>query len=247
MRNTLAVIIHTPFRSGLLTLLLATTVLAAASSDAEIYKHADEYGNITYSDEPPTPKAKPIKLKPLNTAPAIEIRSQRAAAPTPTTPPTRNTTPNGAAATNGNAKPPSLSTTAVPPTATATDALAPSPAPSEQHAKRSLPASSTGHYKLRIASPKQDFRYGPSDKMLNVIILSKQKLNDAHQFQLYVDGQPKGAVTQLNNINVTLTPEMRGQVTLIVAVVDSLGTRIETSAPVTILVNHSANRSTSNQ
>lgn len=227
--------------STLLKLLVAVTVFATTDSLADIYKHVDEYGNISYSDEPPTPKAKPIKLKPLNTAPAIEIRSQQAPTQVSSDQPIDRQAADRAPTMADDA---TRTTTPVMPAPSKT--LTPSPTPAPQ-AKRDLPRSSAGPYKLRIASPKQDFRYGPDDKILNVIILSKQKLDETHQFQLYVDGKPQGQTTRLNNINFTFSPEMRGQITLIVAVVDALGTRIETSAPVTILVNRNADSSISNQ
>ncbi|WP_185233208.1 DUF4124 domain-containing protein [Teredinibacter franksiae] len=46
----------------------------ASNAAAEIYKHVDEYGNVTYTDDPPTADAKTLKLKPINTTPAVELK-----------------------------------------------------------------------------------------------------------------------------------------------------------------------------
>lgn len=50
----------------------------AMMADSEtIYRHVDRYGNVTYSDEPPATggAAEEIKLKPVNTAPPVEVRA----------------------------------------------------------------------------------------------------------------------------------------------------------------------------
>ncbi|SMF22297.1 protein of unknown function [Alteromonadaceae bacterium Bs31] len=51
-------------------LLLATSPFSLAE---KVYKHVDEDGNVTYSDEPPTKNAKQIQVPSINTVPAIEI------------------------------------------------------------------------------------------------------------------------------------------------------------------------------
>ncbi|ACR12279.1 conserved hypothetical protein [Teredinibacter turnerae T7901] len=47
-------------------------LITVAASAQTIYKSVDQYGNVTYSDEPPTnATAEKLELKPLNTTPAI--------------------------------------------------------------------------------------------------------------------------------------------------------------------------------
>jgi hypothetical protein len=51
-----------------LQLLLATwLVIATIPASAQVYKHVDEDGNITFTDQPP-PNSTPVEISPLNTA-----------------------------------------------------------------------------------------------------------------------------------------------------------------------------------
>lgn len=54
-------------------LCLAPVLLAPAPAEAQIYKTVDEDGNVVYTDEPPTPDAKPIQLEPLNTVESHKV------------------------------------------------------------------------------------------------------------------------------------------------------------------------------
>lgn len=66
--------------SPLVSFVTASLITVAASAQT-IYKSVDEYGNVTYSDEPPAnATAEKLELKPLNTTPAITP------APTPSPP-----------------------------------------------------------------------------------------------------------------------------------------------------------------
>jgi len=70
-------------------LLLPFALTHAIKSWADqIYKHVDQYGNVTYSDEPPTSSAQALELKPLNTTPATRAKptpsAQPSLAPEPT-------------------------------------------------------------------------------------------------------------------------------------------------------------------
>ena len=47
-------------------LLLTLLLTFAPSVFAEVYKTVDENGNVTYTDQPPTPDAKPVKLRELS-------------------------------------------------------------------------------------------------------------------------------------------------------------------------------------
>lgn len=50
----------------LLTICLMFTVVAA---QAQVYKTVDEHGNVVYTDQPPTPDAKPVQLRGLTVVP----------------------------------------------------------------------------------------------------------------------------------------------------------------------------------
>ncbi|WP_018277397.1 DUF4124 domain-containing protein [Teredinibacter turnerae] len=66
--------------STLVSFVTASLITVAASAQT-IYKSVDQYGNVTYSDEPPAnATAEKLELKPLNTTPAITP------APTPNPP-----------------------------------------------------------------------------------------------------------------------------------------------------------------
>ena len=53
----------------MLRLLLAIWVASAGlTSHAQVYKHVDEDGNITFTDQPP-PNATPVEINPTNTTP----------------------------------------------------------------------------------------------------------------------------------------------------------------------------------
>ncbi|WP_028886564.1 DUF4124 domain-containing protein [Teredinibacter turnerae] len=60
---------------------VTASLITVAASAQTIYKSVDQYGNVTYSDEPPAnATAEKLELKPLNTTPAITP------APTPNPP-----------------------------------------------------------------------------------------------------------------------------------------------------------------
>ncbi|WP_028876554.1 DUF4124 domain-containing protein [Teredinibacter turnerae] len=57
--------------STLVSFVTASLITVAANAQT-IYKSVDQYGNVTYSDEPPAnATAEKLELKPLNTTPAI--------------------------------------------------------------------------------------------------------------------------------------------------------------------------------
>lgn len=62
----------------LLICALLLSIAAPLTLADQIYKHVDEDGNVTYSDEPQHQEAQKIELKPINTAPAIEIKPTEA-------------------------------------------------------------------------------------------------------------------------------------------------------------------------
>lgn len=53
-----------PIRAALILSLLVALPSGAAQA-GEIYRHVDEQGNVTYTDEPPEKDSKPVDLKPL--------------------------------------------------------------------------------------------------------------------------------------------------------------------------------------
>jgi len=166
-----------------LCLLLAITVSAAAD---KIYKHVDEYGNITYSDEPQSANAEKVILRPINTTPPIEIKAEEAS----------------------------------PPTATKEPEVNEGPAP----------------YKLRIASPKDEYQVGPAEQILSVALLTNRKLDNNHFFQLYIDGQPYEQPSKSNNININVRRNLQGRRLITASIVDDNQTVIDSTPAITIYV-----------
>lgn len=71
-----------PMTISTLASFVTACLITVAASAQTIYKSVDQYGNVTYSDEPPTnATAEKLELKPLNTTPAITP------APAPSSPP----------------------------------------------------------------------------------------------------------------------------------------------------------------
>ena len=56
-----------------LCILLSIVVAMPATLSAQVYKSVDKDGNVVYSDSPPTPGAKPMKMPELSVVPAPPI------------------------------------------------------------------------------------------------------------------------------------------------------------------------------
>lgn len=161
-----------------LPLCLFALLFAGTCVAQQIYKSVDEYGNVTYSDEPPDKNAKALQLKPLNTAPPIEPRPTPTAAPATPAPKVGQTTPT--------------------------------------------PGPTAINYRLRMVNPKPDQRFGPADRVLTVMLLTDHKLEQGHQFQVFIDDQPQPA-TDSNNVNIALTKALQGRRQVSAAIVDGAG------------------------
>lgn len=66
-------------------LLPALLLLAVSSTAAEIYRHVDAQGRVTYTDQP-TGNTEPVALDPLNTLPATAMPAAKPGQNTPGTP-----------------------------------------------------------------------------------------------------------------------------------------------------------------
>lgn len=167
-----------------LTLLLALSQASTVYAD-KIYKHVDEYGNVTYSDDAPSQDAEKLKLKPLNTTPPIEVR-------------------------------------ATPAKKSDVDTQAETPA--------------VKPYKLRIASPTNDYQVGPAEQVLSVVLMTQRPLDDDHYFQLAINGEAYEKATKSNSINVNITRSLQGRRQLTATIVDAQGLTQDSTPAITIYV-----------
>lgn len=65
-----------------LPLSLLLSLLIATGASAEVYKHVDEKGKVTFSDQP-SPEATPVEIKELNTLKPLPAKAPKPASPRP--------------------------------------------------------------------------------------------------------------------------------------------------------------------
>lgn len=166
-----------------LTLLLALLQINMVYAN-KIYKHVDDYGNVTYTDDPPSQDAEKLKLKPLNTTPPVKVRAT----------------------------------------------------PEKKQEADTQEASAVKPYKLRIATPANDYQVGPSEQILSVVLMTQRPLEDNHFFQLSINGERYEQATKSNNINVNITRSLQGRRLLTAAIVNNQGLTIDSTPAITIYV-----------
>lgn len=89
-----------------------------------------------------------------------------------------------------------------------------------------------GGYDLRIISPAKEQQMGPTQMSLPISVETSRPLEEGHSFQIMLNGTFHGPTSQSSNLSLTKVSHGRKQVA--VSIVDSEGSVIETSEPVTI-------------
>ena len=92
----------------------------------------------------------------------------------------------------------------------------------------------TLNYTIRIISPADNYQMGPAEKSIDIVVESNQPLEQGHQFQLMVNGQPFGSKSETGIL--TLSQIQRGRKQISAIIIDQDGQTLATTAPITVYV-----------